>query len=103
MARFDVYQNPDAQERNAVPFWLDVQNTYIEVDTRVVVPLHAAHRFRAPVRNLNPVLLVEGRNVVMNTSALGAVPIADLRHPMANIKAQQVFIQEALDTLWGGD
>jgi toxin CcdB len=102
MARFDVYPNPDAAERGAVPFWLDVQNTFIEVDTRVVVPLHAAQRFRAPVRHLNPVLLVEGRNVLMNTSAVGAVPITDLRRPVANIKSQQVLIQEALDTLLGG-
>jgi toxin CcdB len=102
MARFDVYQNPDADERAAVPFWLDVQNTFIEVDTRVVVPLHAANRFRTLVRNLNPVLVVEGRNVVMNTSALGAVPITDLHRPVGNLKAQQVDIQEALDTLLGG-
>jgi toxin CcdB len=102
MARFDVYPNPDVAERAMVPFWLDVQNTYIEVDTRVVVPLHAAHRFSAPVRHLNPVLVVEGKNVVMNTTALGAVPIADVRRPVANIKNQQTSIQEALDTLLGG-
>ena len=102
MARFDVYPNPDVAERAMVPFWLDVQNTYIEVDTRVVVPLYAAHRFRAPVRHLNPVLVVEGKNVVMNTTALGAVPSADVSRPVANIKSQQAFIQEALDTLLGG-
>ncbi len=102
MARFDVYPNPDAIERAAVPFWLDVQNTFIEVDTRVVVPLYAVNRFRTLVRNLNPVLVVEGRNVVMNTSALGAVPITDLHRPVGNLKARQIDIQEALDTLLGG-
>ncbi|MEI8326274.1 MAG: CcdB family protein [Betaproteobacteria bacterium] len=102
MARFDVYPNPDAAERAAVPFWLDVQNTFIEVDTRVVVPLHAAHRFHPLVRKLNPVLLVEGRNVVMNTSSVGAVPVTELHRPVANLKAQQIHIQEALDTLLGG-
>ena len=102
MARFDVYANPDAGERAAVPFWLDVQNTFIEVETRVVVPLHAVNRFHPLVRNLNPVLVVEGRKVVMNTSALGAVPITDLHRPVGNLKAQQIDIQEALDTLLGG-
>ena len=102
MARFDVYPNPDAGERAAIPYWLDVQNTFVEVDTRVVVPLHGANRFHALVRKLNPVLVVEGRNCVMNTSALGAVPVADLHRPVANLKAQQIDIQEALDTLFGG-
>ncbi len=102
MARFDVYANPDAAERATVPFWLEVQNTFIEVQTRVVVPLHAAKSFHPLVRNLNPVLVVEGRKVVMNTSALGAVPITDLHRPVGNIKAQQIDIQEALETLLGG-
>ncbi len=102
MARFDVYANPDAAERATVPFWLEVQNTFIEVQTRVVVPLHAAKSFQPLVRNLNPVLVVEGRKVVMNTSALGAVPITDLHRPVGNIKAQQIDIQEALETLLGG-
>ena len=102
MARFDVYQNPDADERTSIPFWLDVQNTFIEVDTRVVVPLHAAGRFHERVRDLNPELVVEGKNVIMNTSALGAVPATDLRRPVTNLSAHQILIQEALDTLLGG-
>jgi hypothetical protein len=102
MARFDVYQNPESDERAKVPFWLDVQNTFIEVDTRVVVPLHTANRFRGRVRDLNPELLVQGKTVVMNTSALGAVPITGLKHPVANLATQQIPIQEALDTLLGG-
>ena len=102
MARFDVYQNPDVDERTAVPFWLDVQNTFIEVDTRVMVPLHAAGRFHGRVRDLHPELVVQGKNVVMNTSALGAVPAADLRRPVTNLAAHQPLIQEALDILFGG-
>lgn len=102
MARFDVYQNPDADERARVPYWLDVQNTFIEVDTRVVVPLHAAGRFNGRIRDLNPELVVQGKNVVMNTSALGAVPATDLRAPVTNLIMQQNIIQEALDTLFGG-
>lgn len=102
MARFDVYQNPDADERARVPYWLDVQNTFIEVETRVVVPLHTAGRFNGRIRDLNPELVVQGKNVVMNTSALGAVPTTDLRAPVTNLIMQQNIIQEALDTLFGG-
>lgn len=102
MARFDVYQNPDADERILVPFWLDVQNTFIDVATRVVVPLHAAGRFNGRVRDLNPELVIQGKNVVMNSAALGAVPAGDLRRPVTNLTAHQTLIQEALNTLLGG-
>lgn len=102
MARFDVYQNPDASERPGIPYWLDVQNTFIEIDTRVVVPLHAVSRFSGRIRDLNPELVVEGTSVVMNTCALGAVSTGDLRGPVANLAAQQNLIQEALDTLFAG-
>lgn len=102
MARFDVYQNPDAEERHEVPFFLDIQNTFLEVETRVVVPLHAAALFKNSVRDLNAVLSVRGKRVIMNTSALGAVPAADLRCPVINIATQQNLIQNALDILLGG-
>ena len=102
MARFDVYPNPDAGERAAIPYWLDLQNNFMEVDTRVVVPLHTANRFHPLVSKLNPVLVVEGRDCVMNTSALGAVAATDLARPVANLRAQQIDIQQALDTVFGG-
>jgi toxin CcdB len=102
MARFDVYQNPDAGERASIPYWLDVQNTFLEVVTRVVVPLHAASRFNGRIQDLNPGLVVQGKNVVMNTAALGAVPTTDLRAPITNLVTQQNLIQEALDTLFAG-
>ena len=47
MARYDVYNNPDANERTTTPYLLDVQNNFLEVDTRVMVPLHDAGRFRS--------------------------------------------------------
>ena len=102
MARFDVYQNPDAGERARIPYWLDVQNTFIEVETRAVVPLHIASRFNGLIRELNPELVVQGKNVVMNTSALGAVPTTELRVPVTNLITQQNVILEALDTLFAG-
>ena len=102
MARFDVYQNPDIGERKNIPYFLDIQNTYLEIGTRVVIPLHATAKFSHGVRNLNVELTVQGTQVVMNTSALGSVPIAELRRPVTNVATQQGDIQNALDTLLGG-
>ena len=102
VARFDVYANPDLDERAEVPFLLDVQNTFIEVETRVVVPLNTARLFKKAARGLNPQLIVMGKEVIMNTTALGAVPASDLRRPITNLGTHRALIQEALDTLLGG-
>lgn len=102
MARYDVYANPDRQERGRIPYFLDVQNTFIEVGTRVVIPLHAAVTFSGVVRDLNPEIGVQGNPVILNTVALGAVPVTELRKPVANLLQHQTIIQGALDTLFGG-
>ncbi len=102
MARFDVYQNPDSGPGNECPYFLDVQNTYIDVDTRVVVPLVGPRYLARLVRDLNPELRVSGKPFVMHTSAIGAVPTSELRRAVVNITDQQVPIQHALDTLFGG-
>ena len=102
MARFDVYPNPDPDDRAEIPYMLDIQNTFIEVETRVVVPLTTANLFKGVVLDLNPQLIVQGKKVILNTSALGTVPASDLRRPIANLASDQALIQGALDTLLGG-
>jgi toxin CcdB len=102
MARYDVYTNPDRHERSSIPYFLDVQNTFIDIGTRVVIPLHAAAKFSGAVRDLNPEIQVQGNQVILNTAALGAVPDTELRKPVANISQHQALIQGALDTLFGG-
>ena len=100
--RFDVFANPDAAERRHVPFFLDVQNDFLEgFDTRVVVPLWAPAAFKRSARNLHPVLVVEGKECIMDPAGIGAVPMADLRRPVCNIGSQQLPIMDALDTLFG--
>ena len=102
MPRFDVYANPDTAERKLVPFFLDVQNDFLDaLDTRVVVPLWAVSAFSKAVRSLNPELQVEGKRLIMDPSSIGAVPSAQLRRPVANLASQQLAIQDALDTLFG--
>ncbi|MBC5766944.1 CcdB family protein [Ramlibacter albus] len=103
MARYDVYANPDTAERKFVPFYLDVQNDFLEgMDTRVVVPLWSPAALHRRLRGLNPELSVDGKKVVMDPAAIGAVPMADLRRPVDNLASQQLEIQDALDTLLGG-
>jgi toxin CcdB len=102
MARFDVYSNPDNGLGDDFPYLLDVQNTFIEVDTRAVVPLVGSGYLTRLVRDLNPEVMVSGKPFVMHTSAIGAVPTSELRRAVVNITDQQLAIQHALDTLFGG-
>lgn len=102
MARFDVYANPEASERRLTPYFMDVQNNHIDdLATRAVVPLRRETAFGPRARNLNPLLSVGGDNVVMDTAALGAVPVSELRKPVAHLGTHRAEVQEALDTLFG--
>ena len=102
MARFDVYANPVVAERKHTPYFLDVQNDYIDhITTRVVVPLRREAAFGPRPRNLNPLVQVNADSVVMDTAAIGAVPSSELRKPLANLRDAGATVQEALDTLFG--
>jgi toxin CcdB len=102
MARFDAFANPDVSERRHTPYLLDVQNDFIDaLITRVVIPLRKEAAFGARARNLNPVLLVADDSVVLDTAALGAVPVTELRKRVANLGEQRVLVQDALDALFG--
>ena len=102
MARFDVYANPDAQERKLIPFFLDVQNDHIKgFQTRVMVPLWDSAVLSPLTTDLNPEFQVKGQRVVMDTPALGAVPVAALKRAVDNLGSQQLAVQNALDTLFG--
>jgi toxin CcdB len=102
MARFDVYANPEAAERKHTPYFLDVQNDYIdELATRVMVPLRREAMFGPRPRKLNPLLAFAADAVVLDTAALGAVPLSELRKPVGHLRDARVEILEALDTLFG--
>ena len=102
MARFDVFANPQVSERKHTPYLLDVQNDFIDaLTTRIVIPLRREAAFGACARNLNPLLQVAGSGMVLDTAALGAIPVSELRKPVQNMREQQAAVQEALDTLFG--
>jgi toxin CcdB len=102
MARYDVYANPQASERKHTPYLLDVQNDYINaLTTRVVIPLRTEAAFGPRARNLNPSFVVASGTVVLDSAALGAIPLSELRKPLASLRDDRPAIQEALDTLFG--
>lgn len=102
MARFDVYRHPDAVLRKTTPYLLDVQNDYINgMETRVVLPIRTLKQLALPMRDLNPVLEIDGTQVVLDAAAIAAFPAAELRSLVTNLRAQADVIVNALDTLFG--
>ena len=102
MARFDVFANPDVSEQAHTPYFLDVQNDYINgLDSRVVIPLRSAEGFGPRARDLNPLLTVAGQAVVLDCATLGAVPLGALRHLVTRLVDGRDEVQAALDTLFG--
>jgi toxin CcdB len=102
MARFDVYRHPDAALRKSTPYLIDLQNNHISgLSTRVVAPMRLAKLFGPPMRDLNPSFEIDGTKVILDAAALAAIPVAELRTPVANLQTQGEHIMDALDLLFG--
>ncbi len=104
MARFDVYPNP-GRHAATTPYLLDVQSDLLDgLDSRMVIPLRGLAHFakvRLP-RRLTPVLTVEGREFLLETPKMGAVPQGILTSPVTSLSDEQAQIIAALDFLFQG-
>jgi toxin CcdB len=103
MARFDVHPNPIAEQRRSIPYWLDVQNDFVEsLSTRVVVPLRTCTPETPLTDRLNPAFEIDGKAVFAETQSMTAVPLRALKRPVASLRAHQTEIENALDLLFHG-
>lgn len=104
MARFEVYPNP-GPHADTTPYLLDVQIGLLDgLDSRVVIPLRRLDRFaevKLPDR-LTPVFNIQGRDCLLETPKLGAVPRRILQSPVMSLAAEQPRITAALDFLFQG-
>lgn len=98
MARYDVFANPSGRG-----LLLDVQTDLLSgLNTRVVVPLLPRSVAPAPADRLNPVLDMDGAEVVMVTQFMAAVPLAMLKVPLGNLSDDFDRITAAIDMLMQG-
>ena len=98
MARFDVHANPDG-----AGFLLVVQSQLLDhLKTRVVVPLLPRSKAPLPARVLNPVFSIGGKEMVMATQFIAAVPSAILPAPITTLDRQRNEIVAAIDFLMQG-
>ena len=98
MARFDVYTNPDG-----AGFLLTVQSQLLDhLNTRVVVPLLPRSKAPLAARVLNPIFSIGGKEVMMATQFIAAVPSAILTAHITTLDKQRGEIVAALDFLMQG-
>ncbi len=103
MAQFQVYLNRHDARDPAIPYLLDVQSDLLDaLETRVVVPLARSPEAGRGVTQLNPELAVLGERLLMNTPALGVVPVTRLGQPVADLSSHRSEILAALDFLLMG-
>ena len=103
MAQFDVFENPNEETNQAVPYVLDVQADLLDtLSTRVVIPLVAASTVGKAIKHLNPGFVIEGTEVFMSTAELAGVPVRSLGKKVSSLKDQRHEIIAALDFLFTG-
>ena len=104
MARFDVYINP-GRHAESTPFLRDVQSALLrDLESRIVIPLRDLDQFpkvKLPTR-LTPVLTIQGKDYLLETPKLGAVPQRILKSPVSSLAHEQTQITAALDFLFLG-
>ncbi len=103
MSQFDVYQNPNRETSDAIPYLLDVQADLLDrLATRVVVPLVVAEEMPLAATQLNPQFKIKGVAVVMSTAELAGLPSRALGDKVASLKTKRDEIIAALDMLFTG-
>ncbi len=104
MARFDVYRNA-GPHADATPYLVEVQCDLLNgLETSVVVPLRRLDRnaqVALPSR-LIPLFTVEGRDCLLETPKLAAVPRRLLKDRVTSLANDQAEITGALDFLFQG-
>jgi len=100
VAQFDVYRNPDETAQIRVPYFLDIQNDFLDhLATRVVIPLYTDDK---PVGTLTPVVEIENQEFTLATQELAAIPRRVLSSRVTNIADRRDEIIAAIDLLITG-
>ena len=98
MARHDVFAVGDGS------YWLDCQSDLLSgLNSRFVVPLVPRGDVRGEDKRLNPALIIDDTEYVMQTHLAGAVASSLLRTRVASLVEDEYRIGAALDMLTGTD
>jgi toxin CcdB len=95
-------KNP--KSKSAYPYLVDVQSDLLsELQTRVVVPLAKLTALRKkPIRDLTPVVEIEGAKYLMLVPQLAGISISEMGPSVATIANHREEVVAALDFLITG-
>lgn len=101
MPQFSVHKNKNPKTRNTYPYLVDVQSDLLsDLGSRVVVPLiKRTASSRKPIRNLMPVVRVEGQDFIMMVPQLAGIATRDLGPAVATVAQHRAEVVAALDFL----
>jgi toxin CcdB len=104
MPQFAVYKNRNTATRRRYPLLLDVQSDLLEaLSTRVVVPLSPVATARDVVmKQLTPILTIDGKEYVLLIPQLAGVSARELDQSIGNVITERAAIIAALDLLITG-
>ncbi len=98
MARFDLYR-----PKGSDAWLLDVQSDHLyQLPSRMVVPLLPPSAALPAIRDLNPLLDVDGERLAMMTHYMAALALRDLGRARGSLLDQADEITRALDMLLTG-
>lgn len=104
MAQFQVFANPNEATKKAFPYLLDVQSPLLDsLETRLVIPLApATARPGSRIDELNPLLSVKGREMLVLTQQMAAIGRKDIGPFAGDAAAHRQAIVGAIDFLITG-
>ncbi len=103
MAQFDVYANPSARSRDAVPYLVVLQSDLLSgLATRLVAPLvRSAVAAPGLPRRLCPAFTVQGEALLLLPQEAAPVPSRLLLEPVASLRAEAHRVADAVDAVLG--
>jgi toxin CcdB len=104
VAQYDAYDNPSASQREAFPYFVQLQNDQLaDFSTRLVMPLARLPAAPADLpRRLAQPVQVRGERLYPAAHLCAAVPARLLRRPVATLVGQAGVFVDALDAVVSG-
>ncbi len=100
MAQFDVYINPNRENADLFPYFVDIQNDFHDtIKTRVVIPLTT--EMKAFTR-LTPIFTIGGQKLTLSIAEIASIPLSVCGKKVDNLEAHSSEIFDALDFLVHG-
>jgi toxin CcdB len=104
MPQFSVHKNKNPKTRGSYPYLVDVQSDLLnDLGTRVVVPLiKRTASINKPIKNLMPVIRVDGQEFIMMVPQLAGIATSDLGAQVTSVAQHRGEVIAALDFLITG-